>query len=151
MIRFSRIFCSNRAKVLMWSKLTNYRHLAVFKQTTPYEQHGSEWKIVGVEVPCLSYLSENCFVFQNAKKCMKYVRACCIQLLPAVRRCNLHVRPNWFLTPKIWLVNVTWKVCCLFRLIWPKMMERYSLNVGSHYGVQCSEALNGQCILWGDV
>lgn len=116
---FRAFFVRTRPSISCDQKSTNYRHPTVFKQTTPYKQHGTEWRIVGVKAPCLSDLSKSCFVFQNAKKCVKHVRGQLIKLLTSVRRCNLHARPNWFLTPRFWLVhkllNVTWKVCCFFR------------------------------------
>lgn len=144
---FRAFFVRTRPSLSCDQKSTNYRHPTVFKQTTPYKQHGSEWRIVGVEVPCVSDLSKSCFVFQNVKKCVKHVRVHCVKLLTSVQRCNFHVRSDWFLTPRILVGKCYVDGLLFFSIIWLKMMERYFFIVGSQYGVHCGKTLNGQCIL----
>lgn len=43
---FRAFFVRTQATLSCDQKSTNYRHPAVFKQTTPYKQHGGEWSVV---------------------------------------------------------------------------------------------------------
>ena len=45
-VSFRAFFVRTQATLSCDQKSTNYRHPAVFKQTTPYKQHGGEWSVV---------------------------------------------------------------------------------------------------------